>query len=157
MLAREELKFDAAIWQIAEIYLEGRDMVFRYANRPRAEHLARLSEGKLRLVDDQSAYLRLGSGFSDPDAILRIGKIGVAAKVNSSIYSGTFLGRRQDRSCRAFPGVPVEPDILPASKADTLIRGLGLAATILVLAATAAACLRCRHSSHRQHPASIPP
>jgi transcription-repair coupling factor (superfamily II helicase) len=74
MLAREELKFDAAIWQIAEIYLENRDMVFRYTNRPRAEHLARLSERKLRLVDDQSAYLRLGSGLSDPDAILRTAK-----------------------------------------------------------------------------------
>jgi transcription-repair coupling factor (superfamily II helicase) len=74
MLAREELKFDAAIWQIAEIYLEDRDMVFRYTNRPRAEHLARLSERKLRLVDDQSAYLRLGSGLSDPDAILRTAK-----------------------------------------------------------------------------------
>lgn len=74
MLSREELKFDAAIWQVAEIYLEDRDLVFRYTNRPRAEHLARLSERKLRLVDDQSAYLRLGSGVSDPDAILRTAK-----------------------------------------------------------------------------------
>ncbi len=74
LLAREELKFDAAIWQIAEIYLEDRDMVFRYTSRPRAEHLARLNGGKLRLVDDQSAYLRLAAGVSDPDLILRIAK-----------------------------------------------------------------------------------
>jgi transcription-repair coupling factor (superfamily II helicase) len=74
LLAREELKFDAAIWQIAEIYLEDRDMVFRYTSRPRAEHLARLNGGKLRLVDDQSAYLRLAPGISDPDLILRIAK-----------------------------------------------------------------------------------
>jgi hypothetical protein len=36
--------------------------------------LGRLSGGKLRLVDDQSAYLRLAAGVSDPDVILRIVK-----------------------------------------------------------------------------------
>jgi transcription-repair coupling factor (superfamily II helicase) len=74
LLSREELKFDAAIWQIAEVYLEDRDLVFRYTHRPRAEHLARLHGGKLRLVDEQSAYLRLAAGVRDPDVILQIVK-----------------------------------------------------------------------------------
>ncbi len=71
LLAREELKIDAAIWQIAEIYLENRDLVFRYTSRPRAEHLARLSGGKLRVVDDQSAYLRLRREVASADEIFQ--------------------------------------------------------------------------------------
>ncbi len=74
LLEREELKFDAAIWQIDEVLLEGRDLVFRYTNPSRAEHLARLHTGKLRLVDDRSAYFRMAAGISDPDQILRIAK-----------------------------------------------------------------------------------
>jgi len=74
LLAREELKIDAAIWQIAEIYLENRDLVFRYTSRPRAEHLARLSGGKLRVVDDQSAYLRLRREVASADEIFQTAK-----------------------------------------------------------------------------------
>lgn len=74
LLEREELKFDAAIWQIDEILLEGRDLILRYTNASRAEHLARLHAGKLRLVDDRSAYFRMAAGISDPDQILRIAK-----------------------------------------------------------------------------------
>ena len=74
MLAREALKIDAAIWQIAEIYMEGRFLVFRYTQRARIEQLARLSGGKLRVVDQQSAYLRLPEGIADADAILNLVK-----------------------------------------------------------------------------------
>ncbi len=74
LLEREELKFDAAIWQIDEILLEGRDLILRYTNASRAQHLARLHHGKLRLVDDRSAYYRMETGISDPDRILRIAK-----------------------------------------------------------------------------------
>ena len=74
MLSREELKIDAAIWQIAEIFLEDRYLVFRYTDRARIAHLARLSGGKLRVVDDESAYLRLPPGVAQPDQILDLAK-----------------------------------------------------------------------------------
>ena len=74
MLARAELKIDAAIWQIAEIYLEDRFLVFRYTDRPRIEQLAKLSGGKLRVVDQDSAYLRLPEQAAVPDAILALVK-----------------------------------------------------------------------------------
>jgi transcription-repair coupling factor (superfamily II helicase) len=69
LLAREQLKIDAAIWQISEIYLENRDLVFRYTNRARVEQLARNAGRRLRVVDDHSAYLRLPQEVTDPDAI----------------------------------------------------------------------------------------
>ena len=79
MLAREALKIDAAIWQIAEIYLEDRFLVFRYTNRARIEQLAKLSGGKLRVVDQDSAYLRVprGSCGTGRDSVPR--QISVAA------------------------------------------------------------------------------
>jgi transcription-repair coupling factor (superfamily II helicase) len=74
MLAREELKMDAAIWQIAQIYMEDGYLVFRYTNRSRAEHLARLSGRKLRIVDDHTAYLPLPARVTAADAILATAK-----------------------------------------------------------------------------------
>jgi transcription-repair coupling factor (superfamily II helicase) len=74
MLAREALKIEAAIWQIAEVYLEDRFLVFRYTSRPRIEQLAKTSGGKLRVVDQHSAYLRVPPGVAEPDAILNLVK-----------------------------------------------------------------------------------
>ena len=74
MLSVEELRIDAAVWQIAEVYRDGRFVVFRYTNRARAEQLARQHDGKLRLVDDQHAYLTISQGVTTPDALLKTTK-----------------------------------------------------------------------------------
>jgi transcription-repair coupling factor (superfamily II helicase) len=74
MLSREELKIEAAIWQIGEICLEDRFLVFRYTNRTRIEQLARANGRKLRVVDHNSAYLPLTEGVTDADAILATAK-----------------------------------------------------------------------------------
>ena len=74
MLSLEELRIDAAIWQIAEIYREGRFVVFRYTNRARMEQLARRQNGKLRIVDDQCAYLAIPKGVATPDELLETTK-----------------------------------------------------------------------------------
>jgi transcription-repair coupling factor (superfamily II helicase) len=74
LLAREKLKIDAAIWQIAEIYLENRFLVFRYTNRARVEQLAKLGGGKLRVVDGNSAYLPMPKDVAHPDAIQETAK-----------------------------------------------------------------------------------
>jgi len=74
MLSVEELRIDAAVWQIAEVYRDGRFVVFRYTNRARAEQLARQHDGKLRLVDDQHAYLTISQGVTTPDALLETTK-----------------------------------------------------------------------------------
>ncbi|MCH2125596.1 MAG: transcription-repair coupling factor [Pirellulaceae bacterium] len=54
-----ELKLDAAVWQIAAIYLEDNFLAFHYTNRPRIEQLARQRKKSLRIVDDRMAYLKL--------------------------------------------------------------------------------------------------
>ena len=61
LLSRVELKIDAAVWQIQSIHMEDRDVVFTYASRERIEHLERLNKRRLRVVDDEHAYLRMRS------------------------------------------------------------------------------------------------
>jgi transcription-repair coupling factor (superfamily II helicase) len=74
MLSLEELRIDAAIWQIAQVYLEDRYIVFRYTNRARIEQLARRANGKLRVVDHESAYLKLPKEVTAPGALLETTK-----------------------------------------------------------------------------------
>jgi transcription-repair coupling factor (superfamily II helicase) len=54
-----ELRLDATIWQIAAIHVEERDLVFDYSDRRRIDQLAKLNEGRLRVVDERRAYCRL--------------------------------------------------------------------------------------------------
>jgi hypothetical protein len=53
--------------------VEGEDLVFRYANRQRIEQLARM-RARLRVVDEQSCYLRLENGEADAHAVLDVAK-----------------------------------------------------------------------------------
>ena len=74
LLALAELKMDAATWQISAIFLENDFVVFRYENRSRIEQLARQHKGKLRIVDERSAYLPLPKDLTDADRTWRIVK-----------------------------------------------------------------------------------
>ena len=59
------LRLLAARWQIATVHLESQaasdqqDVVLGYRNRKRLDKLALRSGGRLRIVDDHSAYFRL--------------------------------------------------------------------------------------------------
>ena len=68
------LKMDAASWRISAIYIEGEFVVFKYDDRQRIEQLARLHKGKLRIVDERSAYLPLPHNLAETDRIWRIVK-----------------------------------------------------------------------------------
>jgi transcription-repair coupling factor (superfamily II helicase) len=83
LLRLVELRLLAARWQIASVHLEGKgvrkaepqakertpvilepslgpiDLVLSYRNRRRIDRLAARAEGRLRIVDEQSAYFRL--------------------------------------------------------------------------------------------------
>jgi transcription-repair coupling factor (superfamily II helicase) len=65
MLAR--LRIWAHAWQIASIHLEEGYVVFGYDERQRIEQLARVSQGRLRIVDDKSAYLPLAKDVTQSD------------------------------------------------------------------------------------------
>ena len=54
-----ELQLLAQTWQIDDIHLEDGDIVFGYRNPGKMRNLAKRLEGRLRVVDGRSAYLRL--------------------------------------------------------------------------------------------------
>ena len=74
LLALASLRIDAAIWQIDTIRVEEGYLVFDYQDSTRIKQLAKLCGGKLRVVDQRSAYWKLNESDQDPDAILKVAK-----------------------------------------------------------------------------------
>lgn len=56
LLLVAELKIDASIWFVKALQVEDDYLVMTYANRQRIDHLAKLHDGRLRVVDSQKAY-----------------------------------------------------------------------------------------------------
>ncbi|MFM8252896.1 MAG: transcription-repair coupling factor [Planctomycetota bacterium] len=69
-----QLKLDATVWQVSAIRVEGKYLVFAYRDRRRMEQLARLRQGKLRVVDDRHAYLTVPLQLADPQGYLALAK-----------------------------------------------------------------------------------
>ncbi len=77
LLRLAELRLLAAQWKIASIHLEKSaevgssavDVVFGYRNSRRIQELAARSSGRLRIVDDTSAYFRLTAKELEPLAL----------------------------------------------------------------------------------------
>ncbi|MCA9265858.1 MAG: hypothetical protein KDA60_18475, partial [Planctomycetales bacterium] len=76
MLELVELKIDAAVWQVDAIRTEQDDkyLVFDYTNAPRIEQLARMHAGRLRVVDDRSAYFTIPADCRECDSVLALAK-----------------------------------------------------------------------------------
>jgi transcription-repair coupling factor (superfamily II helicase) len=56
LLQIAELKIDAALWFVKSLQVEDNYLVLTYSNRNRIEHLAKLHNKRLRIVDSQKAY-----------------------------------------------------------------------------------------------------
>ncbi len=56
LLQVAEIKIDASIWFVKSLTVEDDFLVMTYANRQRIEHLAKLHDRRLRIVDGQKAY-----------------------------------------------------------------------------------------------------
>ncbi len=56
LLEVAELKIDASIWFVKAMQIEDNYIVLTYANKQRIEHLAKLHDRRLRVVDSQKAY-----------------------------------------------------------------------------------------------------
>lgn len=56
LLQLAELKIDAALWFVKSLQTEENYLVMTYTNRARIEHLAKLHDRRLRIVDSQKAY-----------------------------------------------------------------------------------------------------
>jgi len=70
MLEFSQLRIWAYNWQIASVHLEDTYAVLGYTKRRRIEQLAERAGGRLRIVDDRSAYLPLGRQIEHPQAII---------------------------------------------------------------------------------------
>ncbi len=62
LLRLTELRLLAADWQIASIHRNGPDLVLTYRDEARIGQLAARSKGRLKIVDERSAYWRLQEG-----------------------------------------------------------------------------------------------
>jgi len=74
MVELTRLRCDAALWGLDAIQIEESYLVLRYRDRARIEQLARQSGGRLRVVDEASAYLPLGAAVRQPEAVLSAAK-----------------------------------------------------------------------------------
>ncbi|MDG2383959.1 MAG: transcription-repair coupling factor [Pirellulaceae bacterium] len=70
LLQLTQLKTDAAFWQVSAIQIESPYLVFHFGDLGRARQLVKASNGRLRIVDDQSIYLTLPNSVDDPDQII---------------------------------------------------------------------------------------
>ena len=73
MLQLAELKLEAAIWQIAEIYLEPPHLVFRFTDESRIRQLIKAGgkANRLRVVDEEHAYLKLQQPLLESNGLLK--------------------------------------------------------------------------------------
>ncbi len=69
LLALAEVRIAAHRWKIRSIHVEDPYVVFYYASARAIQQLAAASEGRLRVVDDHSAYLPLEKGVAQPGTI----------------------------------------------------------------------------------------
>ncbi len=72
LLRLQELRLLAARVQVASIHLEKNDLVLGYRNRKRIDRLVATSKGRLRVVDNQSAYFRLRGPEREPENLFNI-------------------------------------------------------------------------------------
>jgi transcription-repair coupling factor (superfamily II helicase) len=71
LLALCSLRIDAAVWAIQTIHIEDGYVVFGYSDKARIEQLRQQSDGRLRVVDGQSAYLPIGKRVTDAAVVFQ--------------------------------------------------------------------------------------
>jgi transcription-repair coupling factor (superfamily II helicase) len=82
LLRLAELRLLASTWQIASVHLEGKgwenpdlgpaDVVLGYRHPRKMERLAKRADGRLRVVDSQTAYFRLRPDERDPESLFAV-------------------------------------------------------------------------------------
>jgi transcription-repair coupling factor (superfamily II helicase) len=73
LLRTTEIRLLCVSWQIAGIHRDGRDVIFAYRSKEKAQELAARSKGRVKVVDEKSAYLRLKPEEGDtPEEMYRL-------------------------------------------------------------------------------------
>ena len=75
-LTLAEIRLLAARWHIASVHLDEKDIVLGYRNRTRIDRLAAASNKRVRVVDVNSAYLRMQTAAEQtPDGMYHLLKM----------------------------------------------------------------------------------
>ncbi len=69
LLRTTEIRLYCVRWQVGSVNRDGRDLVFGYKSRAKADELAKRSGGRFKVVDEKSAYLRLKPEEDTPEAM----------------------------------------------------------------------------------------
>lgn len=69
LLRMTEIRLLCVRWQIGSVNRDGRDLVFGFKNKAKAEQLGKLSGGRFKIVDEKSCYLRLREEEDSPEAM----------------------------------------------------------------------------------------
>ena len=72
LLRATEVRLLCVRWQLAAVHRDGRDLVFSYRNRPKADQVSRYSAGRLKVVDERSLYLRLRPDEGAPEPMYKL-------------------------------------------------------------------------------------
>ena len=73
LLRTTEVRLLCVNWQIAGIHRDKRDLIFTYRNAAKVQQLASSSRGRVKVVDEKSAYLRLQAEDGEsPEEIYRL-------------------------------------------------------------------------------------
>ncbi|OWK46540.1 transcription-repair coupling factor [Fimbriiglobus ruber] len=75
LLRATEIRLLCVRWQVSGVHRDGRDLVFSYRSRDKADQLAKVSGGRLKVVDEKSLYLRLKPEEDPPEAAYRLLKM----------------------------------------------------------------------------------
>ena len=83
LLKTTEIRLLCVKWQVAGVHRDGPDLVFSYRNRKRIDELTKRSAGRLKVVDEKAAYLRLVSEEEPPAAMYELLQGVMSATVSS--------------------------------------------------------------------------
>jgi transcription-repair coupling factor (superfamily II helicase) len=96
LLRTTEVRLYCVGWQVAGIHRDGKDLVFRYKNRKRADELAKQSRGRLKVIDEKAAYLRLKPEEDTPEAVYELLRAVLNPKTGSSAdYADDTDGKKK--------------------------------------------------------------
>jgi transcription-repair coupling factor (superfamily II helicase) len=69
LLRTTEIRLHCVRWNIASVHRDGKDLIFSYKNTDKAQHVTKLSAGRMKLIDEKHIYLRLRPEDDPPEAM----------------------------------------------------------------------------------------
>ena len=73
LLRTTEIRLLCVRWQVTSVHRDNRDLIFTYLNADRAKQLVASSNGRMKIVDEKSIYMRLkADDKDDPEGLYKL-------------------------------------------------------------------------------------